>query len=63
MNYTVTFDVFGKKFRTKLEASNPEEVKYKILGKIKFDSIEPILSKSEYDLPDGFEDIFNIFRK
>jgi len=63
MKYEVTFDVFGKKFRTKLEASSPQEAEYLIRGRIKFDSIVPLVSKNEYDLPEGFEDIFKGFKK
>jgi hypothetical protein len=53
--YEVIFDVFGKKFRTKLEAKSEEEVRYLVLGKIKFEQIKPIGSE--------VDDILNIFKK
>ena len=54
MMYEVIFDVFGKKFRTKLEAKSDEEARYLILGKIKFEQITPIGSE--------LGDILDIFK-
>jgi len=58
MEYKVTFDVCGKKFRAHVEAKDASQVREKIeafvLRKTKLDKIEPVNN-------DTFDDIFKQF--
>lgn len=55
--YTVYFDVFGKKLKTSVVASNEEEAKRRVLDKIVFDKVEPEKNNLD-DMIDMFKKIF-----
>lgn len=66
--FTVTFELFGKKFRTVVPAEDKAEAKGKVRNAIKFLSVEDgMVPKKEYDLNDKpikdikdfFDGIFN----
>ena len=47
MKYRVRFTIYGKKLQTIIEANSPDDAKYKIMGKIKFVNIEPIMEDND----------------
>ena len=60
MKYKTQFTLFKKMFRATVIANSPEDVKYKIMGKIEFTSIEeikPILGNDSI-----FENLKNIMK-
>ena len=57
--YTVVFEFFGKKMRTKVTAENEAEVRYLILGKVKFHSIE-VDKQSGDDVLNNLMDMFGM---
>jgi len=47
MKYRVKFEFYSKKMQTVIEANSPEDAKYKIMGKVKFVNIEPIMKDND----------------
>jgi hypothetical protein len=39
-NYTVYFELFGRKMKHRITAKNEEDAKYQILGKVVFHSVK-----------------------
>lgn len=56
--YEVKFEFYGRKMKTTIEAKSEDEVKYLIMGKIKFFDVKKINKPNDYDLPEGFDFLF-----
>ena len=62
-NYTVYFELFGKKMKTTLIAKNEEEAKEIIKNKIKFYKVEKKSDDNFNDFVDIMEDFLRGFGK
>jgi len=61
-DYTVFFEVFGKKLKVTILAENEAKAKQSVLDKIKFHKVE--VSKTEFnEAPDLMTDFLNGFKK
>ena len=47
MKFRVRFTIYGKKLQTIIEAESAADAKYKIMGKIKFVNIGPIMDDND----------------
>ena len=56
MEYAVYFEVFGKKMKTIINASNEEEAKYILMGKIVFHKVVPVNKNDNHF--DTLKDVF-----
>lgn len=60
-DYTVYFEIFGKKLKTTVFAENEEEVKRKVIEKIRFIKVERDKKITFNKTVDIFEDLLNKF--
>lgn len=59
-NYEVFFEIYGKKMKVNVLADNENDVKYRVMGKIKFHKI--IRKDSEFNKKlESLDDLFDLF--
>lgn len=59
MNYSVKFEIYGKRMKTEIEATSKAEAMQKVIGKLIFHEIE---AKPDIER-DGIMEFLNGFRK
>jgi len=58
--YTIYFEIYGKKLKTSVVAKSKKEAKLKVIEKLNFIKV---VKETDYDIPEGFKDIFgDIFK-
>lgn len=58
--YTIYFEIYGKKLKTSVVAKSEKDAKLKVIEKLNFIKV---VKETDYDIPEGFKDIFgDIFK-